>query len=190
MYVSLFFLMIRRPPRSTRTDTLFPYTTLFRSLGNQRRQTVELRGKMVNRTAVASAGRLEIDREVAHQSFDDVPAQPVLVAERHTARRRQRASVDGLAIAAYRHDVLRIALRQSADGRRAQADQRPRPVGRVALEIAPQAALGRSDSERVPGPREMIEADLRIAPLPNQRGRQRRLKIGSAACTESVCQYG
>src|SRR3546814_17577530 len=34
-----FFLMIRRPPRSTRTATLFPYTTLFRSgataAGNQ-----------------------------------------------------------------------------------------------------------------------------------------------------------
>src|SRR3546814_20848753 len=29
--VQFFFLMIRRPPRSTRTDTLFPYTTLFRS---------------------------------------------------------------------------------------------------------------------------------------------------------------
>src|SRR3546814_20201990 len=29
--ISFFFLMIRRPPRSTRTDTLFPYTTLFRS---------------------------------------------------------------------------------------------------------------------------------------------------------------
>src|SRR3546814_8491654 len=27
-----FFLIIRRPPRSTRTDTLFPYTTLFRSI--------------------------------------------------------------------------------------------------------------------------------------------------------------
>src|SRR3546814_11483283 len=27
----VFFLMIRRPPRSTRTDTLFPYTTLFRA---------------------------------------------------------------------------------------------------------------------------------------------------------------
>src|SRR3546814_7283030 len=27
-----FFLMIRRPPSSTRTDTLFPYTTLFRSV--------------------------------------------------------------------------------------------------------------------------------------------------------------
>src|SRR3546814_11025686 len=30
-----FFLMIRRPPRSTRTDTLFPYTTLFRSVVQQ-----------------------------------------------------------------------------------------------------------------------------------------------------------
>src|SRR3546814_20797880 len=29
--LDIFFLMIRRPPRSTRTDTLFPYTTLFRS---------------------------------------------------------------------------------------------------------------------------------------------------------------
>src|SRR3546814_15814597 len=31
-FLSIFFLMIRRPPRSTRTDTLFPYTTLFRSI--------------------------------------------------------------------------------------------------------------------------------------------------------------
>src|SRR3546814_15820760 len=30
-YFLFFYLMIRRPPRSTRTDTLFPYTTLFRS---------------------------------------------------------------------------------------------------------------------------------------------------------------
>src|SRR3546814_16716211 len=30
-FLFCFFLMIRRPPRSTRTDTLFPYTTLFRS---------------------------------------------------------------------------------------------------------------------------------------------------------------
>src|SRR3546814_5684286 len=31
MFFFFFFLMIRLPPRSTRTDTLFPYTTLFRS---------------------------------------------------------------------------------------------------------------------------------------------------------------
>src|SRR3546814_14406244 len=30
--ICFFFLMIRRTPRSTRTDTLFPYTTLFRSM--------------------------------------------------------------------------------------------------------------------------------------------------------------
>src|SRR3546814_7633474 len=35
-----FFLMIRRPPRSTRTDTLFPYTTLFRS--HQRKRLGDL----------------------------------------------------------------------------------------------------------------------------------------------------
>src|SRR3546814_13082418 len=31
LYFVVLFLMIRRPPISTRTDTLFPYTTLFRS---------------------------------------------------------------------------------------------------------------------------------------------------------------
>src|SRR3546814_1288355 len=37
-----FFIMIRRPPRSTRTDTLFPYTTLFRS--SKRRRDGDLLG--------------------------------------------------------------------------------------------------------------------------------------------------
>src|SRR3546814_13700357 len=36
MFSFFFFLMIRRPPRSTRTDTLFPYTTLFRSYDDLR----------------------------------------------------------------------------------------------------------------------------------------------------------
>src|SRR3546814_2905656 len=36
-FIFFFFLMIRRPPRSTRTDTLFPYTTLFRSKDGQGR---------------------------------------------------------------------------------------------------------------------------------------------------------
>src|SRR3546814_1996657 len=34
-FFMFFFLMIRPPPRSTRTDTLFPYTTLFRSGGRE-----------------------------------------------------------------------------------------------------------------------------------------------------------
>src|SRR3546814_15496388 len=36
--------MIRRPPRSTRTDTLFPYTTLFRSLGIEGKEVGIARG--------------------------------------------------------------------------------------------------------------------------------------------------
>src|SRR3546814_20493933 len=36
LFILFFFLMIRRPPRSTRTDTLFPYTTLFRSPRRER----------------------------------------------------------------------------------------------------------------------------------------------------------
>src|SRR3546814_5833253 len=45
MVTFCFFLMIRRPPRSTRTDTLFPYTTLFRSLIGR---------------ALSSSGRIEL----------------------------------------------------------------------------------------------------------------------------------
>src|SRR3546814_10165722 len=37
--------MIRRPPRSTRTDTLFPYTTLFRSIPKTRGDAPQVEGK-------------------------------------------------------------------------------------------------------------------------------------------------
>src|SRR3546814_8116636 len=51
----IFFLMIRRPPRSTRTDTLFPYTTLFRS---QRSADYSPRGsRSVSIVSVASCRR-------------------------------------------------------------------------------------------------------------------------------------
>src|SRR3546814_4698168 len=46
--------MIRLPPRSTRTDTLFPYTTLFRSQGP--RAAVVEGAALVQRTAGAAAG--------------------------------------------------------------------------------------------------------------------------------------
>src|SRR3546814_627269 len=42
----IFFLMIRRPPRSTRTDTLFPYTTLFRSHRRSRRRADAIRSEL------------------------------------------------------------------------------------------------------------------------------------------------
>src|SRR3546814_6633323 len=56
--------MIRRPPRSTRTDTLFPYTTLFRSVlvraalpGRGRRHRRRDRAPEVRRLALGRAGR-------------------------------------------------------------------------------------------------------------------------------------
>src|SRR3546814_8137396 len=55
-----FFLMIRRPPRSTRTDTLFPYTTLFRSARDEQDLRLVLRDRQLRRHEVHGArfGRL------------------------------------------------------------------------------------------------------------------------------------
>src|SRR3546814_8090881 len=55
--------MIRRPPRSTRTDTLFPYTTLFRSAGcNRRRAGLRSEGHPGN----AECGRPQAFSESQH----------------------------------------------------------------------------------------------------------------------------
>src|SRR3546814_926432 len=48
--------MIRRPPRSTRTDTLFPYTTLFRSRKRDHRAVAHARRLTVERAGQADAG--------------------------------------------------------------------------------------------------------------------------------------
>src|SRR3546814_8782192 len=64
-----FFLMIRRPPRSTRTDTLFPYTTLFRSwrLGGQRRTAFARRAYGISGALRARA--LRVERTVAFREL-------------------------------------------------------------------------------------------------------------------------
>src|SRR3546814_11547745 len=76
--------MIRRPPRSTRTDTLFPYTTLFRSqvfkgkLTDVQRRATEgfLRGKAVHEGLDADRGRsmtLEFQNEFIVGTVDGRP---------------------------------------------------------------------------------------------------------------------
>src|SRR3546814_979104 len=71
-----FFLMIRRPPRSTRTDTLFPYTTLFRSrlryglAGPRRPSRREIRHQGRDRHPhryAAGVDDAEISRGAAHR---------------------------------------------------------------------------------------------------------------------------
>src|SRR3546814_5720100 len=60
--------MIRRPPRSTRTATLFPYTTLFRSPARQRRQHARRGGdfRLAERVGVGEnrVGRGDIKRSL------------------------------------------------------------------------------------------------------------------------------
>src|SRR3546814_8897012 len=63
--------MIRRPPRSTRTDTLFPYTTLFRS-------GAQLPGRQ----------RLDVDREAAKRS----PVAPGIFEQRLVLRNPDMAA--------------------------------------------------------------------------------------------------
>src|SRR3546814_1445907 len=50
-----FLVMIRRPPRSTRTDTLFPYTTLFRAAAGDRRRPAAQRAHAADPPASAGA---------------------------------------------------------------------------------------------------------------------------------------
>src|SRR3546814_2676356 len=66
-----FFLMIRRPPRSTRTDTLFPYTTLFRSVRHQLGGQV-LQGAEPDGLVGVHAGEQQVrPRPVAHRRSEE-----------------------------------------------------------------------------------------------------------------------
>src|SRR3546814_16440199 len=95
-----FFLMIRRPPISTRTDTLFPYPTLFRSVGravNETRAGTDDVGRRKVITDREDLVRPEIELVVAEQR-DVVVDRRV---ERDLIGRQQdvldlRAGVDGL----------------------------------------------------------------------------------------------
>src|SRR3546814_13164593 len=72
--------MIRRPPRSTRTDTLFPYTTLFRSLGLQigdRRGDDRAVARIVGSIGIGTRNMmLARRRHVAIRMEDGQPRQP------------------------------------------------------------------------------------------------------------------
>src|SRR3546814_11674475 len=79
----MFFLMIRRPPRSTRTDTLVPYTTLFRSVaGADRHGWLDCR----HRAGVRAVPRLRYRQAVA----DPRDRSPRARRLRHHDRRHRR----------------------------------------------------------------------------------------------------
>src|SRR3546814_6259173 len=83
--MSLFFLMIRPPPRSTRTDTLFPYTTLFRSRLPQPSDLARLHGRDRHRHVLVDGA-----------AAPDAPAAVRLAGDRHRlgARRARGRNLD------------------------------------------------------------------------------------------------
>src|SRR3546814_3190660 len=80
--ICVFVIMIRRPPRSTRTDTLFPYTTLFRS---ERCHPLSPDGRRLLRPE--NGGRCRCSGR-DHRARDEPPGTAPLVAgrsEEHTS---------------------------------------------------------------------------------------------------------
>src|SRR3546814_21150328 len=82
--------MIRRPPRSTRTDTLFPYTTLFRSIHLAGRSEADARRAL-------PLDQLALHRGPAH-GRGDAPADPAghrPVRQAAAAAERRSAAAGG-----------------------------------------------------------------------------------------------
>src|SRR3546814_14397918 len=79
--------MKRRPPRSTRTDTLFPYTTLFRSAvtGSGELKIVKLTAKRVELT-MAGSGDLDVEGGTAESGEIHVTGSGDIDADRLVAQ--------------------------------------------------------------------------------------------------------
>src|SRR3546814_17940468 len=83
-----FFLMIRRPPRSTRTDTLFPYTTLFRSGdGNDR-----LSGGLMADALHGGRGRDYLDAGAGHDMLEGAEGNDIYVGGTGADRSEEHTS--------------------------------------------------------------------------------------------------
>src|SRR3546814_16035160 len=114
----VFFLMIRRPPRSTRTDTLFPYTTLFRS------------GRHVGLRSHGVLDRPFHRIEMPRRAGSDLGLlQDARVGEGGQPHGRSAAAENGGA----RHDVLRADALPEDPGRFDVLGKARQGVGRPAL---------------------------------------------------------
>src|SRR3546814_2696047 len=102
---SFFFLMIRRPPTSTRTDTLFPYTTLFRSIGalsvdvaygGNYYAIVEPQGGYTGLDDMGAARLIELGgliRQAVRETFEPVhPLDPTIRGVSHVLRSEEHTS--------------------------------------------------------------------------------------------------
>src|SRR3546814_8713489 len=174
----VFFLMIRRPPRSTRTDTLFPYTTLFRSkqaiLSGAPDDTpfrVHWREGDAERERTFSLGAL--GREVMRI----VPGQKLgYVVDTACTAENVRRIVDLVAGA----DILFIESAFAREDAMRGAD-RAHLTTEQASRIAPLAGAKRVEPFHFSA-RYVGAGDRLLREVPGE--------IGRAACRERVCQYG
>src|SRR3546814_5292615 len=128
---SLFCIMIRRPPRSTRTETLFPYTTLFRSKHDGGHRRAEPRGRAVDRPR-APADRQQRDRSdqrrarLARRTARGQDRRRRLSSEEHTSELQSLMRTS--------YDVVR--LKKKHEQSRAMRDQRlPKRLARRRLRL-------------------------------------------------------
>src|SRR3546814_13660604 len=83
------FLMIRRPPISTRTDTLFPYTTLFRSIRDAkfdklRQAVLSKNGRWFNRYRATDGNDVWGGRSTLHGNFETLQRELVMLDRKST----------------------------------------------------------------------------------------------------------
>src|SRR3546814_4917082 len=100
-----FFLMIRRPPRSTRTDTLFPYTTLFRSHQLIREiEAHQLDADMARRASLIRHGLAD-----ARLDWQVGTAESESMLDSVAGIQALEAQIDGIRSAAAKHIDQRLA---------------------------------------------------------------------------------
>src|SRR3546814_4758957 len=84
--------MLRRPPRSTRTDTLFPYTTLFRSIGTRAQQLAAFQrsGDRGDHRHFQRLGRRQVRQYAGQAGGEQRLAGPRRAAEKQIVSARRR----------------------------------------------------------------------------------------------------
>src|SRR3546814_12467443 len=101
--------MILRPPRSTRTDTLFPYTTLFRSTAvTSRTQGLDqLRARMATAVTVKEVGDLTVRLQLESAAMQNDQLRLQAIAMQQQAQERERAAAGKAALAQKRDAASR-----------------------------------------------------------------------------------
>src|SRR3546814_3598209 len=110
-YQFCFFVMIRRPPRSTRTDTLFPYTTHFRSGPSHRtNHTITPTGHGLVQRLVGSEHELfEVAiRPLGPSGEADADCHVSLRAEEHTTELQSLMRLSYAVFCSYKKTKIRV----------------------------------------------------------------------------------